>query len=208
MAPLLMVGTGMAGLAFAPTTDPPPLGWAVASTAAGGLVASAYCLALARRRGGLAALGFRPASPAALGLALALVGAFFLLATAWSSLVEHLVGEQPVQAITRQVLADPQAWSSRLALAYGVLLAPLVEELLFRGFLLVPLVARIGPTRGLLLTALMFGVLHAADPWTVPLLVVFGLVLGALRLRSGSLLPPLLLHLGNNLLSTVLTLWG
>jgi len=73
--------------------------------------------------------------------------------------------------------------------------APLVEELFFRGLLLSGLcqVWR-RPGAALLVSALAFGLVHAQPQDILPL-VTLGLVLGYLRLRTGSLWPCLLAHM-------------
>jgi len=67
------------------------------------------------------------------------------------------------------------------------------EELAFRGFLLERLVPLMGQRDALLLQATLFSILHLS----IPILLshfVMGLGLGFVRLRTGSLLPGMLLH--------------
>lgn len=81
-------------------------------------------------------------------------------------------------------------------------LAPLMEELFFRGFLPWAWLNRFG-MRGMLVgPALLFALLHL-DPWHLPDLFLLGLGLGVLRHRLGSLVPAIGLHAFNNLLSLV-----
>ncbi len=86
---------------------------------------------------------------------------------------------------------DPLALAA-LALTATVL-APLFEETLFRGVLL-PVLGRIwGRGWGVLVSALTFGLAHLSLGELTPL-VVLGLALGWLRLRSGRLGPCVLMH--------------
>jgi membrane protease YdiL (CAAX protease family) len=100
---------------------------------------------------------------------------------------------------------------------YVCLLTPLCEEWLFRGYLL-PGIAAVGSgSRGaIVLTSLLFLVPHLVG-WSFqgnlatnarsvypPVLFGLGLVLGYVRVRSGSLPGSVLVHAGNNALSTVL----
>ncbi len=59
---------------------------------------------------------------------------------------------------------------------FGVVLAPIFEEMLFRGFLL-PLLARsLGPWLGILLTAVPFALLHGAqNHWAWQPIVLIGM---------------------------------
>ena len=81
-----------------------------------------------------------------------------------------------------------------------VIVAPLVEEFLIRGFLLRGWGAsRIGPTLAIILTTLVWTALHTQ--YGLPMLAnVFciGLLFGWLRYRSGSLLLPIVLHATQN----------
>ena len=81
-------------------------------------------------------------------------------------------------------------------LCFGVtamVLAPLFEETLFRGVLLPALGRRWGGTAGVLVSALVFGLAHLSLGELLPL-VVLGVGLGWLRLRSGRLGPCVLMH--------------
>jgi len=80
-------------------------------------------------------------------------------------------------------------------------IAPVVEEWLYRGVVQQGLIAALGRGGGVLLTALLFGLGHwqpsvatgaalAALAANLPL----GVALGVLRLATGSLLAPILLH--------------
>lgn len=132
--------------------------------------------------------------PSAVGLALSHV-LMVLPAVALSGwLVEQLwsdpSGSNPLLEL---VLAtgDPIALAA-LALTATVL-APLFEETLFRGVLLPVLGQRWGPLWGVLVSALTFGLAHLSLGELTPL-VILGLALGWLRLRSGRLAPCVLMH--------------
>ncbi|UCF78107.1 MAG: CPBP family intramembrane metalloprotease [Candidatus Eiseniibacteriota bacterium] len=84
-----------------------------------------------------------------------------------------------------------------LRVASGVVVAAAVaEELLFRGFLQGSLEKRYGRWRGILLTSLLFALLH--DPWRfVPIFFVGGL-LGYLVSRGGSVYYGMVAHAVTN----------
>ncbi len=95
---------------------------------------------------------------------------------------------------------DPTgAW---LMAAFGITVAPVVEELFFRGFLYPVLARRLGLFFGVVLTAAGFAVLHAgqlAHAWA-PLLLLFivGIILTLVRARTGSVAASVVLHAGYN----------
>jgi uncharacterized protein len=80
------------------------------------------------------------------------------------------------------------------------LLPALGEELVMRGVLLPSLASRVSPARAVVLTAAVFAVIHF-DPIRFLFTFVLGLVLGALRLRTGSLWPSVVVHLTLNTLT-------
>ena len=86
---------------------------------------------------------------------------------------------------------------------FAVILGPIFEELVFRGFLQ-PLLQKSGGTwRGLILTSALFSLLHGAQNewlWQYLLLLFFaGLAFGIVRQRTGSTAAAFLLHMGFNL---------
>ena len=85
---------------------------------------------------------------------------------------------------------------------FGVLVAPLVEELFFRGFLYPALARTMGITSAVLLTSLPFALLHSpqlAHAW-VPLMIIllFSILLTIIRARTKSLAMTVLMHAGYN----------
>lgn len=99
-----------------------------------------------------------------------------------------------------------------LFMAMAVLVAPLVEETLFRGYLY-PLFARsFGIVPGILLTGLLFGLMHGGQlGWTwglVTMLVLVGIVFTTVRARTGSVFASYLMHLGYNSLISFFAILG
>ena len=74
-----------------------------------------------------------------------------------------------------------------------VILAPVFEELVFRGVLLPVLVSKVGKISGVLLSALIFALAHLSVG-ELPPLFVLGIGLGLMRLSSGRLFPCALMH--------------
>jgi uncharacterized protein len=85
----------------------------------------------------------------------------------------------------------------------AALLAPLMEELVFRGFLQ-PLISRsLGTVAGVLITAVLFGGLHAPEysyAWQfVAAVTLAGVAFGAMRAWTDSTLASTIMHGGFNL---------
>jgi membrane protease YdiL (CAAX protease family) len=75
----------------------------------------------------------------------------------------------------------------------------LCEEAVIRGVLLPSLRTRLGALLAIGLSSLLFAFMHEA--YRMPFTFAVGLALGALRLRTGSLLPSLLAHASLNTLT-------
>lgn len=107
----------------------------------------------------------------------------------------------------RQV-SQPAQHIAGLAHGGGVILlvlvlvvgAPVVEELFFRGLLLKALRERIGPAGAVLASAGLFGLAHF-EPRQLPVLALFGVVLGLLALRTGRLGASICAHAAFNALA-------
>jgi len=90
-------------------------------------------------------------------------------------------------------------WQSAL-LIIGVVVfaAPLVEEMMFRGFFQRILEYRQGDiTKSVLLSAMVFALVHF-NPWWVIQIYLMGLFLGYLAWRANSIWPSFVLHAVNN----------
>ena len=84
----------------------------------------------------------------------------------------------------------------------GRLLAPVLEETIFRGYIY-PVVARsFGVTAGILVTGTLFGLLHASQLWggwaQIALLILVGIVFTYARARTHTVLASYLLHVSYN----------
>jgi len=81
-------------------------------------------------------------------------------------------------------------WGSAVLL---VVVAPLTEELLFRGLILRGFLSRYTTRKAVVASALLFATAHL-NPWQMPAAMVLGLLLAWWFLRTGSLLPCLFGH--------------
>ena len=100
-------------------------------------------------------------------------------------------------------LNGSQHFGAALVLVIG---APLLEELIFRGYLFKAWRhSRLGLSGTLLLTSLLFTALHLSQyNWIyLSMIFVLSLILGLAREKSGSIWVPLAIHAANNLVATV-----
>lgn len=83
------------------------------------------------------------------------------------------------------------------------LVAPIAEEILFRGLLYKGLRAFLGVPGASLLSAFIFTLMHGLPTARLPIFIL-GMILNHLYERTGSLIPGITLHAVNNALATVI----
>jgi membrane protease YdiL (CAAX protease family) len=94
-------------------------------------------------------------------------------------------------------------WGGVSALLALVLVAPVTEELLFRGWLLQDLKEQYGARPALIWSSVLFGLVHL-EPTAIVYATLGGLVLGAVALRTKSTLASIAMHGGVNALPLLL----
>lgn len=92
-------------------------------------------------------------------------------------------------------------------LVYALIIAPVWEEVFFRGTLFPWLAARLPVSQAQWLSALAFGAVHLHGPTLVPL-TVFGALLAGIYRSTGSLVPAVLVHSFFNANTCILLLLG
>jgi uncharacterized protein len=95
--------------------------------------------------------------------------------------------------------STPLLFTFLQAIAY-VIVAPITEEFLFRGYILQRWASKWSMTVALVASSILFGVLHA----NIIGLSMFGLVMGVLYIRTRTLLIPIACHAFNNLIALFL----
>lgn len=102
--------------------------------------------------------------------------------------------------------ADWRMWAYPLGL---VVAAPIAEEIGFRGWLFAGIGGRTRSARAAVwLTAILWALLHASQGWVKVLaLLPTGLLLGTMRLRTGSLWPSLAGHMAMNAAGLAYMAW-
>jgi len=164
------------------------------STVAGGIVQYAIILAivLALSRGlAPATLGLRrPASwRRAAGLLVAALVAIWIIGAVLNIFLK--AGEE--QGLV------PSGWDSSRAFPFAAnfvvvaLVAPVVEELTYRGLGFAAVRDAFGALAAVVVTAIAFGLAHGLVV-ALPVLTIFGAILAWLRLKTDSLYPSIILH--------------
>jgi membrane protease YdiL (CAAX protease family) len=131
----------------------------------------------------------------------ALAGAALIGASAWAFLAIVVLPIQERIAPTPRGLEESleratsgATWAVLLAVAA---LPAVCEELLCRGAIAFALRRRAGPVVAVLVSALLFALLHGS-PYRLAPTFLLGIAFGAIALRSGSIVPTMLAHALNN----------
>lgn len=139
-----------------------------------------------------------------------LVAIFGTLSVSWVFTAIDGLGLLPKSATLEEISAIVVE-SSPIGFLFSVLLIGIApgfdEELMFRGYMQTRLVERWGASVGILVTSILFGVLHM-DLVQGTFAAVMGLFLGYLTLQTRSIVPSMVCHAVNNTLSTVTTYIG
>jgi len=92
--------------------------------------------------------------------------------------------------------------SIALLVVFGVCFAPIIEEIIFRGFLFSVLWEFGGSRLAVPATAILFALMHAPQLWPsragILLILAVGYVLSLVRQRSNSLIPSFIVHTAYN----------
>ncbi|HET6842730.1 MAG TPA: CPBP family intramembrane glutamic endopeptidase [Candidatus Angelobacter sp.] len=118
-----------------------------------------------------------------------------------SLVLERLLNKWTPKSLPMEQLFDSTT-SAYLIAATGILAAPFMEELVFRGFLYPALARWTGRVVSIVVTGALFAAIHQqqlAHAWA-PLLILFvvGVTLTTVRALTGSLAASVLVHMGYN----------
>ena len=84
-----------------------------------------------------------------------------------------------------------------------VVLAAVSEEFVFRGFLQVALERKGDVTRAVILSSISWTLIHVNPYWAIQIFLM-GIIIGFMAWRTGSIIPPMIVHGLNNFLSLLL----
>jgi len=121
---------------------------------------------------------------------LTIVPFVLLISLIMNSLIDNQNGSNPLLEI---VLNNNNYLSFFLLFVTTTLLAPLFEEIIFRGILLPTLSRDFGVISGIIVSAFIFALAHLSLG-EMPPLFVLGIGLGITRIASGSLFSSVIMH--------------
>jgi membrane protease YdiL (CAAX protease family) len=124
---------------------------------------------------------------------------------AWMVLTELLLNWLQIDQSGSWRPYEPIVLALRI-LTIGIL-GPIAEELVFRGVVYGRLVPRLGPAVTIILTAVLFGIIHSRYDWsTIAFVCIDGLLFGYARYKTGSTYTAMTMHAMGNLVSIMQSL--
>lgn len=148
-----------------------------------------------------------PTTASAVGLAAALWAAAYVAALAVHAVAARLgpfPGPADLIEVLRWIGRDmgrldrADGWTTALVWIRACLLAPVGEELLFRGVLYSWLRTKRGAAFTIGVTAVLFAAIHAGAPTMLLLALAVGVAAGLIRERTGSVTPAVIVHVLQN----------
>ena len=131
-----------------------------------------------------------------------MVGMAVLIAAAYL-FVEESVGQLFFPEELQKMADDKSMISGISGILYGCIFGPIAEEIGFRGILLGGLLkTRCRPWLAILISAIAFGLLHKF-PMAFFGSIIFGIIVGWLYWRTGSIIPGIIMHIANNSLTAI-----
>ncbi|MEE9558981.1 MAG: CPBP family intramembrane glutamic endopeptidase [Candidatus Brocadiales bacterium] len=110
------------------------------------------------------------------------------------------------QAVVQRFLEERSYFGVAAILAFGILIGPVTEELLFRGFLQPALRDVLGGVKAILFTSFLFALVHF-NLYIFIQIFILGLLLGYLYEKTGTLAAPVAVHILHNSVSLCALLW-
>jgi membrane protease YdiL (CAAX protease family) len=127
-------------------------------------------------------------------LYLAMLPFLLLITKAYHLLLQHVFGMEIELQDAAQVIQQDSSWLQMLYGITAVCIAPVYEELLFRGLLFPYLVKRGGLAAGTLVVSGVFAAMHYHEPSLVPLFLLSSMLCLAYW-RTGSLWVCIVIHM-------------
>lgn len=141
------------------------------------------------------ALGFRGLSTRHVApLLLILIGAVTVFSEIYVVIQRFVPVPAEFEAMLRDLLELTNPADSVATLVIAIVVAPVLEEALFRGVILNGLARRYGPQSASFWTAVFFAAFHLYNPWQVLPTFFLGLVLAWLVLTTRSLMSAIVVH--------------
>jgi len=134
---------------------------------------------------------------------IAVIPALFITMIITAIIITVLKYKPPIQPIVDIILREQKIPILIYSSLFAAIAGPIMEEVVFRGFMYNAIKKHLGAFWGILITALIFSILHAHWVGFMPILIL-GILLAYLYEKTGSLVSSITVHITHNLASLLL----
>jgi len=131
---------------------------------------------------------------------LGIIPLLFLTLLATVLIMVYFKISTPVQPIVDMMIKQKEGALLLYMSVFAAVIGPIMEEIVFRGFMYGAFRKRLGVVWGMVVTSLVFSLLHAHPVGFVPIFIL-GMLLVYLYEKTGSLIPSFTVHIIHNLAS-------
>ncbi|MGQ3684159.1 MAG: lysostaphin resistance A-like protein [Candidatus Loosdrechtia sp.] len=132
---------------------------------------------------------------------------FILIAGYLVNLIASYYGAEPeIQEVVKWVLEEKSPFILISLVFFGIVIAPVIEEVLFRGFLQPALRNTFGSRYAILTTAFLFATVHM-DLFAFLQIFILGILLGYVYEKTQTLIAPIVVHILHNSLTLIFLLY-
>ncbi len=136
-----------------------------------------------------------------LGIALAIAG------DALDRLIQIIIPSSDITTQLASLLKATTSLELAMLILGSVIVAPVVEEWLFRGALQQAFEHTIGVTKGVIYASLLWAIIHGIMNWAIQIFIL-GVIIGYVAWRLNSTLPTIILHAINNFIAVLFYNWN
>ncbi len=151
---------------------------------------------LRKKETGQSSYNFELASPKVIGLVAVTIIALHL------GLLVPLANSIPMPDVFREIFMQLFSNSGFFTFLSVVIVAPVIEEIIFRGIILDGLLKRYSPQKSIIISSLLFGIVHL-NPWQFAGAFLIGIFIGWVYYKTGKLTLAILIHFVNNLIGFI-----
>lgn len=112
-------------------------------------------------------------------------------------IISPLVGAMPIPPFMEEMFLKMMQQTGIYSFITIIIVAPVLEELIFRGIMLKGLLKQHSPRRAIIMSSFLFGVLHL-NPWQFVSAFLLGIFSGWLYYKSGKISLSIGMHVTNN----------
>ena len=123
----------------------------------------------------------------------------------WAKIIEFLKLDNFNDSNYSKMVVEALNNNYILIFLLAVILGPICEEIIFRGYLFKILKIRLNNFYAIILNSIFFGIIHIELSAIIPALIL-GISLSLIRLKTNNLIPSTIIHSLHNLLALIVTM--